>query len=73
MMRPRMHVKITAGRELKKKKTCTFLFLFYLIASDNKIAIVHTATCEYMYIYIEYVSNRGIFFFFLMFSLVIIY
>jgi len=44
-----MHVKITAGGELKKKKTCTFLFLFYLIASDNKIAIVHTATCEYIY------------------------
>jgi hypothetical protein len=44
-----MHVKITVGRELKKKKTCTFLFLFYLIASDNKIAIVHTATCEYIY------------------------
>ena len=53
-----MHVKITAGGELKKKKTCTFLFLFYLIASDNKIAIVHTTKCEY--IYIEYVSNRGI-------------
>jgi hypothetical protein len=50
-MRPRMHVKITAGRELKKKKRVHFnLFLFYLIASDNKIAIVHTATCEYIYI-----------------------
>jgi hypothetical protein len=42
-----MHVKITAGGELKKKRMCTFLF--YLIASDNKIAIVHTATCEYIY------------------------
>jgi hypothetical protein len=30
-----MHVKITAGGELKKK-TCTFFF--DLIASDNKIA-----------------------------------
>ena len=43
-----MHVKITIGGELKKKK-CIFLFLFYFIASDNKIAIVHTTTCEYIY------------------------